>query len=125
MGSAGNEPGDVVSEKTATYTVYGLVDPTIGSMFYVGITRVSPQNRLAAHCADPASSAWRKCRQIISSGARPMAVTLASGLTKPRAKLLESRLIYMLHELVNDRDYGGISISSVFHPEWKNLEYEL
>ena len=105
------------------YTVYGLIDPRSQSMFYIGITRNSAKSRLSAHCTDPASRAWRTCRAIIATGAKPTYVVLSEGLDKEGAKLLESRLIYLLDGVVNDRLYGGISISELKHPKWKNLDY--
>jgi predicted GIY-YIG superfamily endonuclease len=58
------------------WIVYGLRDPTLGRVFYVGCTK-NPHRRLIAHRADRDSRAGPRCREIMRQGLEPIMVGLA------------------------------------------------
>jgi hypothetical protein len=106
-----------------TWSVYGLVDPRNRTVFYVGVTKWEPDRRLAAHCSDPASSAWDVCRAIKGSGLRVEVCIFGQFLERAPARLLEGRMIVLLPHLVNCKTHHGLP-STVLLPNWKDLSSE-
>ena len=101
------------------WTVYGLIDPREGSVFYIGVT-TNLRNRISGHMTDPASSAYHVCCVIKSEGRSVDYCVFGKFIRKLPAKILEGRLILALPNLVNKTSFHGLP-SSVLYPDWQDL----
>lgn len=104
-----------------TWTVYGLVDPRDRSVFYVGMTTRKVGIRVADHKSDPASAAWRKCRELIQAGVDVEWCSFGAFEDKDAAKIVEGRLILSIPTVVNSKSSYGLP-SSWLHPGWHILD---
>ena len=82
------------------WSVYRLVDPRTSSAFYIGCTSNTLQ-RLSAHNSDPASSAWRRCRELRDSGLKAKLEVIEVFPDKDDALDRERELILSTPDLVN------------------------
>jgi hypothetical protein len=94
-----------MSYNTSTYDsgpvyIYGLVDPIIGAIFYVGIS-INPWARIDGHRNDPASSARPRVRDLIKIGFDVEIDILEVHPTRRAAEHRERVFIDVLPGLVN------------------------
>lgn len=82
------------------WNVYGLIDPRTRRLFYVGVSYIV-KSRVISHNTDPASSAWRTCREIIEAGKKPEYCLFGKFASKRSAIFLESSLITAIPWLTN------------------------
>ena len=89
------------------WTVYGLTDITTGELYYVGMTKLSPVDRLIRHLIEVRSGcACEKCGRIMDTWNRyeapPHVIIFANGLqTEQQARTIETTLIGCLPKLTN------------------------
>lgn len=81
-------------------SVYGLIDPQDGAVFYVGIAGNVP-NRVAQHMTDRTSAAWPRCQQIKARGDDPAYCLFAAGIFLSEGRVFEAGIIRLLPDLDN------------------------
>lgn len=86
------------------HTVYGLVDPRDGKVFYVGITANRLSYRVYCHSHDPISAAWPRIQELKKLSLELGVHILAEYPSRDQAWEHEHRLIHTLPGLVN-RDH--------------------
>ncbi len=84
-----------------TWTVYALASPITGMIIYVGITRRTPEARLAQHRSDPASAAYDACKFLATHDLEPILITVETFDTRQKARALENLLILAIRGLLN------------------------
>jgi uncharacterized protein len=100
------------AERLGPYYVYVLVDPTDGSVFYVG---KGSKQRLLAHGREadlsvdekPRSTKVRRIRAIRDAGYEPRVDVVRHGLEESQALLVEAALIDSLDGLTNAAEGHG------------------
>lgn len=101
------------------WTVYGLIDPRDGTIFYVGMSSAIGK-RIPQHSTDLASQAYWRCRSILEDGVKVGSCIFGRDLGKLEAKIMEGRLIWMLPHVVNKKSFHGLP-SSLLYPDWQDL----
>jgi hypothetical protein len=97
--------GEVEGEEMKPWVVYGLIDPRIGWIFYIGITR-NLQRRLTQHQTRRQSAAWEMCNDIAASGAQVSHCIFGSFPAKKFAEFLEKSLITCIPQTYNKTYFG-------------------
>lgn len=91
------------------WTVYELVDPRDGEPFYVGCTSNTKARHLA-HRTDPASAAYRRCREIKGEGLMVQMREVERFDDKIEARRKERDMILSNERLLNSRKFGMLSL---------------
>lgn len=82
------------------WSVYGLIDPRGGRVFYIGMT-YDKKMRLSQHSSCRESAAWQTIQEIKHYGDKVVMCEFASFGSEESARLLESALISVLPNILN------------------------
>ena len=91
-----------LGKNATSWIVYSINDPRDGIPFYIGLTS-NLRKRKHQHGTDGALPTWRRVREIIADGKRPIFVVLAEHVDQNTALEHEHELILTMPGLVNRR----------------------